>query len=272
MKLFKPVLGIIVTLALAIGLVLVSASTAAAVLAPPPSKCLVVHRGLGPEDTIPAFKHAFNKGACGGEADARWSKDNVCGLNHDSTLNRTTTGKGRVTDRSWSYISRLHVRKRSWGKASWARVATCHQYLVLCRDSRAQVCLLEAKRGATPDQVRSLAQDAIATMGPALSKFILETDTYRDTRIISHEFPQISIGFVGFRSWPDVAAVKASGAEGIIVDRTVMRYRRVASARRAGLWVMPYTIETFRDLKHVRRMGANGAMTDSSGLLRRLSN
>jgi glycerophosphoryl diester phosphodiesterase len=268
MKLFKLVFGIFVALVLAIGLALVPASSALA--GTPPAKCTVAHRGIGPENAIGSHRRAINKGACGTEADARFTRDNVCILNHDSTLNRSTTGKGRVTSRSWRDVSRLHIRKHSWGKASHARVATCHQYLVLCRDTRAQVCLLEAKRGATPEQVRSIARDAIATLGTAVTKFILETDTYRDTRIITStpEFATISVGFVGFRRWPSVSDVQASGADGIIVDRKVMSYARVASARQRGLWVMPYTIETFRELRHVRRMGADGAMTDVSRLFR----
>lgn len=270
MKLSKTVSGLLVVTTLVFGFVLTSTYAAQAMT--PPNNCMVTHRGVGPEESIPGFRGANSRGACGWEADGQFTGDNVCILNHDSTLDRTTTGKGRVKARSWSYVSRLHLRQHSWGRASQARVVTCQRYLELCRDTRVQICLLEAKLGATPDQVRSMVQDAIATMGPALPKFILETDTLRDTRIVGGEFPQVTVGFVGFNRWPSVTAVKASGAAGIIVNRQVMRFARVALATRAGLWVMPYSIETHRERRHVLRMGAHGAMTDSAGLLRRLRN
>jgi glycerophosphoryl diester phosphodiesterase len=266
MKLFKSRKGLLaIMLGMLIGLGLVIAPSAEATA--PPSKCVLVHRGLGPENSIYALNKAVRKGACGFETDVRFTRDHVGILNHDPKLNRTTTGRGYVADRRWSYVSQLHVRKNSWGRASNAKVATYQRALVLCRDSRAQVCMFEAKRGVSPDDVRSMAQDAISIMGAKLYKVILETDTYRDTRILN-EFPQVSVGFVGFSHWPDPTTVKASGADGIIVTRKVMSYARVASASRAGLWVTPYTIETSRQFRHVRRMGAHGAMTDSSRLLR----
>jgi glycerophosphoryl diester phosphodiesterase len=261
MKLFKYVRAIVVAVALAIGLSLVF--SAAAQADAPPSGCVIVHRGLGPENSIAALAKAIRRGACGFETDVRFTRDDQGVLNHDSTLNRTTNGTGRVTSRSWHYVSHLRIGH------SHAHPGTYQQGLVLCLTSKAQSCLFEAKKGATPAQVLSMARDAVSIMGDKLYKVTIETDTYGQTRTIENsEFKQVSTAFVGFNSWPSVSQVKASGADGIIVNRPVVSRARIAQAAAQGLWVTPYTVETRSQLKRVRHMGSHGAMTDSSRLIR----
>lgn len=127
--------------------------------------------------------------------------------------------------------------------------------------------MFEAKKGATLAQVRSMASDAVRIMSGKLYKLTIEADTYKQVRTIKRDFPQVSVAYVGFNSWPSVSDVKASGADGIIVNRTVMSRARVVSAAQAGVWVTPYTVETRTQFARVRHMGAHGAMTDSSRLI-----
>lgn len=79
---------------------------------------IIAHRGMGvgtrtingvryTEDTIPALRYGVKAGADGFETDYLRSKDNYIISNHDDTLNRTTTGTGRVRDRRLSYIKTL---------------------------------------------------------------------------------------------------------------------------------------------------------------------
>jgi glycerophosphoryl diester phosphodiesterase len=257
MKRFKTISMLIITVAVVIGL---GSFTAPAQADAPASGCVIVHRGQGhAENTISNFKRAINHGACGIEADVRSTSDHVKVLNHDATLNRTTNGTGRVSSRSWHYVSRLRVGH------THAHVATYQQVLILCRDSRLQVCMFEAKKGMSSADVLTMAQDAVNIMGDKLYKVTIETDTFAQTRTIENsEFKQVSTAFVGFNSWPNVSDVKASGADGIIVNRPVMSRARVASAAQHGLWVTPYTIETRKQFARVRHMGSHGAMTDSS--------
>jgi glycerophosphoryl diester phosphodiesterase len=258
MKFLKSLIGLLVT-AVVIGLGLL---TAPAMADAPASKCVIVHRGLGPENTISAFKRAMNHGACGIETDVRSTSDHVKVLNHDATLNRTTNGSGRVSSRSWHYVSGLRVEH------SRARVATYQQALILCRDSRLQVCMFEAKKGMSPADVLSMASDAARIMGDKLYKVTIETDTLRDTRIIKNSaFKQVSVAFVTFNSWTNVSTVKDSGANGIIVNRPVLTPSRMAAAKAKGLWVTPYSVETWTQYRHVRHIGSSGAMTDSRRLL-----
>ena len=62
---------------------------------------IYAHRGgaaLRPENTIEAFDHGIACGADGLEFDVHLSKDGVVVVHHDDTLERTTSGSGRISD------------------------------------------------------------------------------------------------------------------------------------------------------------------------------
>ena len=70
------------------------------------------HRGgaaLRPENTIEAFDHGLDCGADGLEFDVHLSRDNVVVVHHDDTLDRTTTGRGPVAERSAAELADLRV-------------------------------------------------------------------------------------------------------------------------------------------------------------------
>lgn len=70
------------------------------------------HRGgaaLRPENTIEAFDHGLDCGADGLEFDVHFSRDNVIVVHHDETLDRTTTGSGRLVDRTAAELAELRV-------------------------------------------------------------------------------------------------------------------------------------------------------------------
>ena len=71
---------------------------------PWPYPGLVAHRGggsLAPENTVAAIRIGQSLGFRMHEIDVKLSKDEVAFLLHDSTLERTTTGKGPSAERTW---------------------------------------------------------------------------------------------------------------------------------------------------------------------------
>jgi glycerophosphoryl diester phosphodiesterase len=72
----------------------------------------ISHRGLqsmGPENSLPAFKAAAERGAWAIETDFRMTSDGHVVCIHDKTLDRTTDGKGPVADRTLAEIRTLKV-------------------------------------------------------------------------------------------------------------------------------------------------------------------
>lgn len=82
-----------------------------------PGKIMVIsHRGEHlhhPENTLPAFQAAIDAGADFFEGDVRTTSDGKLILMHDSSVNRTTNGTGRVQDMTFDQIRALDAGARS---------------------------------------------------------------------------------------------------------------------------------------------------------------
>src|SRR4051812_36134505 len=74
---------------------------------------VVAHRGLhalAPENSLEAFTLAWQAGLTWGECDVRLSRDDHFIVIHDETLERTTTGRGRVAEYIADELLKLRLR------------------------------------------------------------------------------------------------------------------------------------------------------------------
>lgn len=93
-------------------------------LAPYPR--VIAHRGLSglcPENTLPAFDAAIGLGVQEIEFDIRGSKDGQLVVCHDSAVDRTSNGKGLISELDWTEIKELDGG--SWFGKDWANVPFC---------------------------------------------------------------------------------------------------------------------------------------------------
>jgi len=82
---------------------------------------LIAHRGAGvlaPENTLTAMRVGHAHGYRMVEFDVKLAGDNVAFLLHDSTLERTTSGRGRADALLWRELSRLDAG--GWHSAKYA--------------------------------------------------------------------------------------------------------------------------------------------------------
>jgi glycerophosphoryl diester phosphodiesterase len=81
---------------------------------------VIAHRGANrhaPENTLAAFRAAFELGADAIELDVMLSRDRVPAVIHDARVERTTNGKGRVRELSWAELQELDAG--SWFGAAF---------------------------------------------------------------------------------------------------------------------------------------------------------
>ena len=99
----------------------------------PNGKVMVVaHRGdwrNAPENSLAAIERAINMGVDIVEIDVRRTKDGHWVVIHDKSLDRTTTGEGRVSDRTLTEIRQLFL-KNGYGVPTTHQVPTLSQVLV----------------------------------------------------------------------------------------------------------------------------------------------
>jgi glycerophosphoryl diester phosphodiesterase len=75
-----------------------------------PRPIILAHRGdklHAPENTLPAFEQAIQKGADGVELDVKLTADGHVVVIHDSSVERTTDGRGRVASLTLEAIRKL---------------------------------------------------------------------------------------------------------------------------------------------------------------------
>lgn len=97
---------------------------------------VVAHRGdwrNAPENSIQAIENVIEMGVDVVEIDVQKTKDGKLILMHDTSLDRTTTGKGLVSDHTMDEISKLFLRNGA-GVATRHRVPTLEEALACTRN------------------------------------------------------------------------------------------------------------------------------------------
>ncbi len=90
---------------------------------------------VAPENTMAGFERAAALGADLIELDVRLTSDGALAIIHDSTVDRTTNGSGRVADLTWAEIQALDAGVRFGAEAAFAgqRVPSLQQVLEWAR-------------------------------------------------------------------------------------------------------------------------------------------
>ena len=86
-----------------------------------PRPIILAHRGdkdHAPENTLPSFAQAIQKGADGVELDAKLTSDGHVIVIHDTTVDRTTNGSGKIQSFSLDAIRKLDAG--SWFNETFA--------------------------------------------------------------------------------------------------------------------------------------------------------
>ncbi len=99
-----------------------------------PQRGLCAHRGASethPENTLPAFKEAIRVGAHMIEFDIQLSRDGELILMHDDSVDRTTNGKGLVSQLSLSELQTLDAGSHKGKQFAGTRIPTLVQALAV---------------------------------------------------------------------------------------------------------------------------------------------
>jgi len=216
---------------------------------------IFAHRGggsLAPENTLAAIRTGQSLGYAAHEFDVKLSRDAVALLLHDTTLERTTTGKGRAADLDWHDLGKLDAG--AWHSAPFRgeKLPTFEEAAKLLRskDTMANV-EIKPTPGFEVETGRQVALDAArfwegAKVAPLLSSF-----SYEALMAAKEAAPQAREGV--HRG----GLVAPEGARGRVLPHrpSQARHRRHRAAARRGL---------SRDGLHRERRG-DGREADGGG-------
>ena len=98
---------------------------------------VISHRGDWrnyPENSIPAIESVIRMGVDMMELDVKMTKDSVLVLCHDKTINRTTNGKGKVSDMTYDSLMTFNLKRAHGVKTDSIKMPTLREALLCCKD------------------------------------------------------------------------------------------------------------------------------------------
>ncbi|HKY55313.1 MAG TPA: glycerophosphodiester phosphodiesterase family protein [Anaerolineales bacterium] len=103
----------------------------------------IAHRGHSiayPENTLEAYRKAIELGVEMIECDVNITSDGKLVMMHDTTLDRTTTGGGRVSAAAWNDIQQLDAGRKFKPEFARVRVPSAEETLLLYKEADILSC------------------------------------------------------------------------------------------------------------------------------------
>jgi len=215
------------------------------------------HRGgsaLAPENTIAAFDNGVRLGADGIELDVHLSRDGIVVVHHDRLLDRTTSLRGPVTERTADELAR-------------ASVPPLADVLMRYTDVRIIIELkmnTPALANAAVDEVRRAR---------AMNRVCFGSFGLRVLRAVRAMAPTVAtsaareeVRWALYRSWVRWPVERVSYGGYQVPERSgrtrVISPRFVEYAHRAGLGVQVWTVDTEADARRLLGWGVDALITD----------
>ena len=238
-------------------------------------KYLVVvtaHRGFSgqaPENTLAAFRAAIAAGSDGIELDVHLTRDNEVVVIHDDTLERTTTGKGNVAEKTFAELRRLDAG--AWFNPRFAgeRIPTLTEVLEIAR-GRVRVNI-ELKKGKSfPYTMEELADRTFAVVEKARMTDQVLFSSFDPASInrIRAKNPHLPIALIVDRPWENPEDPGAGTRYPTLnCWTTVLNEENVRRAHTGGIQVHAWTVNTPADMEKVISLGVDGIITNHPDLL-----
>lgn len=235
---------------------------------------VIGHRGASlraPENTLAAFRLADELGADGVEMDIKLTKDRVPIVMHDSTLERTTNGSGRVRQTTYADIAALDAGAWFSDAYSGERVPTLTE--VLESTPRGLLLNLEltnydSPRDELPEVVLREVRAANAQERVLFSSFN-PIALWRLRRLEA----SLRLGFLFMPAtprWLKWATALALSVDFYHPQRDLVTPEAMRRWTRRGLRVNVWTVNDPERARALIEMGAAGLITDDAALWKAL--
>jgi glycerophosphoryl diester phosphodiesterase len=236
---------------------------------------IIAHRGDSahrPENTLASFASALELGADLVEFDVQLTRDGHVVVVHDATLDRTTSGSGRVAEHTLAEIRALSAGypQRFGSDYAAERVPTLVEALAFLRD-RARV-MIEIK----PDSVTDEADDGIEARTIAdVRRAGMEKDvaflsfsgralnrcrSFAPEIVRAHLFQQVGVDAV-------LAGARETGCDLVLPEKSMLSTALRDRAREAGLRMATWVVDDPDELAALVPLDLYGVATNRPGIL-----
>lgn len=224
---------------------------------------VIGHRGLAsaaPENTLSGFREAAARGLSWVELDVQLTADGQPVVFHDDVLDRTTDGRGRLTETPWATVRRLDAG--AWFGRPGERVPHLGEALRVIAGLglgvNIEIKADEAAGAATARAALTLALGQWDGPPPLLSSFA-ESALIEAAR----HCPAWPRGLLLGGAWADgPGRARRLGCLGLHVDHRLLSPPRIAAARKLGLSVLAYTVNRIDRARRLRDWGVQAVFSD----------
>jgi glycerophosphoryl diester phosphodiesterase len=210
-------------------------------------------RGYEPENTVRSVHKALELGADGIEVDV-YFVDGQLVVIHDDTLQRTTNGHGRVTEKSFAYL-------RSLDAGLGERIPTLAE--IFDAVNRRAVINVELKGPHTAAPVAALISEYVKNRDWRFDDFLVSSFDYariRETKQLCHEIRTGALIEKTPRSLAQFAEVL--GAWSLHASKRCVTPALLEDAHLRGLKVFVFTINQPREIAQMKILGVDGVFSD----------
>lgn len=231
---------------------------------------IIGHRGArreAPENTLAGFRHLRSLGIDHVELDVRLSRDNQLVVIHDTTVNRTTDGKGAVREMTAAEMGALNAAAHVSGWKETTPVPLLRD--VLKEWPGLDSIQLEVKTTCIPD-LHIIAAGIVALVRE-FDLLDVATVTSMDTQMLAimhQRAPEIRRGYVAERFTRDPLAM----CHLYQCDLLAINYHRVTpamvtTARNQGLEFSVWTVNNLNVAQRLQDWGVDSIITDVPSLM-----
>ena len=232
----------------------------------------VAHRGASryaPENTLAAFRLAFEHGVPAVECDVRRTQDGHLVVIHDPAVDRTTDGRGAVGSLTLESLRRLDAGRWFGPEFAGERIPLLQEVLEAVR-GRALIKIEIKNDPVTSEGIEQQVAGVIRGYSMEDEVLVMSFD-HRIIRELRSAAPRIATGILYEARLVDpVAAARAAAADALCVDWGYLDRGLVDIAHRAGLGVFVWTVDDEQAIRRCRDLGVDGITSNDTRLIARL--
>ncbi|MDP2636205.1 MULTISPECIES: glycerophosphodiester phosphodiesterase family protein [unclassified Pseudoalteromonas] len=217
---------------------------------------IFAHRGASgsyPENTQSAIKAAVDILVDGIEVDVQSCLDDYM-IIHDTWLDRTTSGRGKVNN-----LRREQIQQFDAGNGEY--VPTLSQLLEWVNNST--LINLELKHTFSLDKFVTLIEASVAANKLSRDNLLVSSFDHHQLMWLKQQLPWVKIGAL-------TASIPINYAEfaqrlhaySIHIDKNFINHEFVADAKKRDLQVYAYTVDKQEDIEQMLRYGVDGIFTN----------
>lgn len=228
---------------------------------------VIAHRGAcgyAPENTLIAMQAAADLGATWVEFDVMLTHDKEAIIMHDETLNRTTNGRGRVADTTWSAIEKLDAGSWFDKKFAGAKVPSFEELLIYLRNLNMHINV-EIK--PTPGKEIITAEKTMEILERywAITESVPLISCWREEGLqtVYNINPTLLLGFISdkwLRNWQD--KLEMLHCVSLHINHKVLNPARVEAVKKAGYFILAYTVNDPKRAQELFEWGVDGVFTN----------